>query len=247
LAYAQVEQTNFEGTEFRGVNFQGVDLKKAQMNGARIDIETYRKSAWSPECLLTLHQQGVIIDGFNMFPLDALNAIADNKEGLVLYFNTKLTFFDQFLVNGVIFGVLGRDTDCRVIDFKELNDAALVRLQASRISDLVCVAEALHKRVWEQQARAIRTEGTVGQTVNNQSAVQQQVNIQGPVSVNLTFPDAISDGIYKELSSLINLYLKRIDLREAGQINPSHTWNFPSSQEDVPDNQNTEEDEQKSK
>lgn len=75
-------------------------------------------------------------------------------EGLTLYFDTRLTPFDRFLVDGVIFAVLGRDTDCRVVEFEERGEMALVRLKARRRQDLEAVAEAFYRSVWAEQEKA---------------------------------------------------------------------------------------------
>jgi hypothetical protein len=74
--------------------------------------------------------------------------------GLTLYFSTRITPFDRFLVEAIIFGTLDRDTDCRVVEFQERGDTAIVRLQASNMEDLVKVADVLHGRIWEAQERA---------------------------------------------------------------------------------------------
>ncbi len=81
----------------------------------------------------------------------------DIVEGLTLYFNARLNPFDRFLVDGVVFGVLGRDTDCRVVLFEERGESAIVRLQAARREDLETVADALWDRVWEQVEKAQQT------------------------------------------------------------------------------------------
>jgi len=78
----------------------------------------------------------------------------DDDPGLTLYFNTRLTPFDQFLIPGVIFGVLGNDTDCRVAEYREEGEAAIVRLEAESREDLEAVADALWERVWEQHEKA---------------------------------------------------------------------------------------------
>ena len=73
------------------------------------------------------------------------------RQNLTLYFNQRLTPFDRYLVEGTIFGVLGKDTDCRMTDYHDHGDSAVVRLEAKNINDLIAIAEALWNRVWEQQ------------------------------------------------------------------------------------------------
>ena len=80
--------------------------------------------------------------------------LGEGRQGLTLYFNTRLTPFDRFLVDGVIFGVLGKETDCRVAQYEERGETAIIRLEAEKQEDLEAVANALWERVWEQQEKA---------------------------------------------------------------------------------------------
>ena len=86
--------------------------------------------------------------------------------GLTLYFSTRLSFFDRFMVEGVMFTVLGKDTTCRVVEFKEVgDDGAVVRLDGAPREELEAVAEALWNRIWEVEqesqlrALAVATQG----------------------------------------------------------------------------------------
>ena len=89
----------------------------------------------------------------------ALIRLSAEQEGLALYFSTRLTLFDRFLVNGVVFGVLGPDADLAV-EFRSIdNDNVVVRLSGAPPEDLEAVAEALWNRVWameqESELRAL--------------------------------------------------------------------------------------------
>jgi hypothetical protein len=91
---------------------------------------------------------------FHRPPVPTLRFLRSERaagEGLTLYFDTRLTSFDRFLLDGTIFGVLGKDTDCRVVQFEERGSTAVVRLSAGRRADLEAVAEALYLKVWEAQ------------------------------------------------------------------------------------------------
>lgn len=72
------------------------------------------------------------------------------REGLLLCFSTRLSAFDKLLVEGMVVGVLGRETDCYVAEYRVQGDTAIVRLCGSSRADLERVAEALYLRVWEQ-------------------------------------------------------------------------------------------------
>jgi hypothetical protein len=91
---------------------------------------------------------------FHGTPVPTLRLVRSGQpvsEGLTLYFDTRLTPFHRYLLDGTIFGVLGKDTDCRIVQFEERGTAAVVRLMASRRADLDAVAEALYLKVWEAQ------------------------------------------------------------------------------------------------
>ncbi|WP_437991033.1 TIR domain-containing protein [Sorangium sp. So ce145] len=80
----------------------------------------------------------------------AQERLAMEREGLLLCFSTRLSALDKLLVEGIIVGVLGRETDCYVAEYRVQGDTAIVRLCGSRRADLERVAEALYLRVWEQ-------------------------------------------------------------------------------------------------
>lgn len=80
----------------------------------------------------------------------AQQQLAMEREGLLLCFSTRLSALDKLLVEGMIVGVLGRETDCYVAEYRVRENTAIVRLCGSRRADLERVAEALFLKVWEQ-------------------------------------------------------------------------------------------------
>jgi hypothetical protein len=80
-------------------------------------------------------------------------ALIGTQEGLTLYFRTRLDRFDRVLVEGTIVGVLGKDTDCDIAEFRNGEDGAVVRLTARQRVDLEQVAEALYRKVWEEEQK----------------------------------------------------------------------------------------------
>jgi uncharacterized protein YjbI with pentapeptide repeats len=176
LCWATIAWTNLVGASLRGANLSGAELRDADLTdadltganvqGQKVDLRTYRNSRWTPEVLEELHRRGAEVVALDAFPDDVRAAILGEQDGLTLYFSTRLSFFDRFLVEGVVFAVLGRDTTCRVVEFKEVgDDGALVRLAGAPQADLEAVAEALWNRVWdiEEQSQlralAVATEG----------------------------------------------------------------------------------------
>ena len=146
---AQLLGAQFEGANLDGANLKGAILEKANLKGASLMGHPLRPvDIKSPSLTIGQFRQTVGLD------------LPHEHEGLTLYFNTRLTAFDRFLVDGVIFGVLGQDAGCHVVEFREQGDTAIVRLQAEQQEDLGAVADALYERVWEQQERAREEERT---------------------------------------------------------------------------------------
>jgi hypothetical protein len=171
LTGAHLQQAFIEGVNLNGAILREVDLGDCRgvpldLAGCEIDVATYRRSSWAPNRVLACHRAGAnLVDFPEAWPDDVVKLIIGTTGGLTLFFDTRITPFDRFLVDGVIFGVLGRDTDCHVAEFKEQAASAVVRLVARNPDDLVVVAEALYQRVWEAgertQERALARMGDV--------------------------------------------------------------------------------------
>lgn len=181
LTGANLQRCNLDNVELWRANLDDCDLRHATLRGADlgevvgfprsraesvINAHTYVASKWTLPRLAEWYVAGAIIESFDGFPPDVLHWFEGKTNGLTLYFSTRLSFFDRFLVEGVIFAVLGRDTSCRVVEFKEVSDnSALVRLAGAPQVDLERVAEALWNRVWDVEeqsqlrALAVATQG----------------------------------------------------------------------------------------
>lgn len=175
-----------------GADLSGAKLDDAELSGAYIDGQTVQRSGWTPDELMALHKRGISISDIDSFPEEVRAQLLGGQEGLTLYFSTRLVAWDRYLVDGMIFGVLGKDTDCQVAEFRSLKDrdAAVMRLVARRREDLELVAEALYQRAWEQEHK------------------QQTLLLKLD---DMTHGLAIRDG----LSALIGRHLERVELREA--------------------------------
>jgi len=160
LKDADLQVSDLSYSDFRRANLACADIRAAFFIEATVDEADFSDAAGA-ETVLSASQAAAAV-GID-FPLD--------RTGLTLFFNTRLSAFDRFLVDGVIFGVLGRDTACKVVEFKEEGDTAIVRLQAESQHDLVAVAEALHHRVWAQEVKARDREQTA--LVSQMNAVIQ--------------------------------------------------------------------------
>jgi uncharacterized protein YjbI with pentapeptide repeats len=149
LVGAQLDQACLEHADLGGADLRGASVQGAALRGARVDILTFLRSGWTADDLANLCDQGVEILGLETFPEPVQARILGEREGLTLYFSTRLTSFDKVLVDGVIVGVLGRDTRCH-FEYRVQGEAVLVRLFDAPREDLERVAEALHLRVSEQ-------------------------------------------------------------------------------------------------
>lgn len=150
LGGASLRGADVQGAYLEGAWLSGVDLTGANLQGATVDAETYHRSAWGPEDVAGWCERGGKVVAIERLPLDAVRAATGRIEGLTLYFRSALDPIDRLLVDGILLGVLGRDTDCRVADFAEEAGRALLRLTGSNPEDLISVANALHARLWER-------------------------------------------------------------------------------------------------
>ena len=114
--------------------FKDAVLTGANLFASRVTADTYIQSEWSPDYLKELVSRRLEVVDLNLFPVAVQDQFSDST-GLTMWFSTRLTPFDRFLVDGVIFGVLGRDTNCRVVEFREREGAATLRLMADDLKD----------------------------------------------------------------------------------------------------------------
>lgn len=169
---ADLSEANLSGTDLRGTDLRGTDLFRAKdIQRACVDPETYKRSKWSPKYLQDIQQLGVQILSINQFPEDAQDLLLGTREGLTLYFDRTLTALDHLVVQAVLTEELGPETDCRVVEFKEMGltklhaqhgdrsagadvliagPRARVRLMASCREHLLRIADRLYRCVWER-------------------------------------------------------------------------------------------------
>ncbi len=69
--------------------------------------------------------------------------------GLCMYFRA-MSGFDRFLVEGMVYAVLGRDTNVRLVEFEEREGAVLLRFDGGPAGDLEQLADVLWERAWSQ-------------------------------------------------------------------------------------------------
>jgi len=141
LTEANLEGADLQGADLRAANLQGAKLFDAVFAGSLLDHADFTNAS------------GVVGALTLQMTIDAGIKLPADHTGLTLFFSTRLSPVDRHLIDRVIYGVLGLETDCRVVEFKEKDDTAILRLQADSQQDLEDVAESLHLRVWEQEAK----------------------------------------------------------------------------------------------
>lgn len=75
LEGADIEGCHLSGATLRGCNLKNYKGFPYQVRDCIIDVETYRKSEWSPEILAKWHHAGAIILSLDKFPNNAIEAI----------------------------------------------------------------------------------------------------------------------------------------------------------------------------
>ena len=119
LNRADLSRVNLSGANLSGANLGGVKLvEPGPRTNCHVNLRTFQRSEWDVATLAEWYRADALIDDFVRFPEDMRRAILGEQDGLSLYFNTRLTPIDRFLVDGVIFGLLGKNTDCRVVEFR---------------------------------------------------------------------------------------------------------------------------------
>ncbi len=126
---------------------------------------------------------------------EGLSDPVDGQVGLTVYFNTRLSAMDRLLVEGTIVGVLGRDTDCHLAEYREDGDTAIVRLQAGSNDDLIAVADALWNRHWTRQQRARESlparVGSLLRLDSVEAALSELVSRTRRIELRQPTPDAV--------------------------------------------------------
>jgi uncharacterized protein YjbI with pentapeptide repeats len=165
LCGAVLIAADFTGASLRAANIEGADLSKSRLinvdlsavqglanrKESVLSATTVVKSGWTPVELSEWLKAGAKLghEEFAELPLDFQRAILGDRVGLSIVFDTRLTPFDRFLLDSVIFGILGPDTTCTVAEFRQDGSTATVRLVGQDHADLDLIAQLIHDRVWE--------------------------------------------------------------------------------------------------
>jgi uncharacterized protein YjbI with pentapeptide repeats len=191
LSGAHLDQACLEYADLCGADLRSATLRDAALRGARVDVHTFKNSGWTADELAGLCERGVDVLSLDDFPESVQVRLLGEKEGLTLYFSTRLNFFDKMLVEGALASVMGPDMRCG-LESRVQGEAVLVRLFDAPRADLERVAEALSLKVWEQ------------------AQIKQRALVRAPVIQ--------SDDLLKRLSDLVVRHLKRVELREAAPL-----------------------------
>lgn len=153
-----------QGANLLGADLTAVDLSDAVMDGTRIDAPpddvgaatncsidaaTYFASGWDSYTLAAWVDAGARLRDPENFPPEAVDFVKSRGEGLTLYFRAPLETFDRFLVDAVIFAVLGPDTLARAVEVVPLETRGFVRILAEANDELERIGEAFSHQVWD--------------------------------------------------------------------------------------------------
>ncbi len=165
LAEASLAVVELSDADFTGATFGRTDLTYSDLANATLADTTHRGAGPLDRAMLAATGKGLSgasverIEEVTHFLLDFgfheddIPWSIPTSQGLTLCFNTRLSAVDRFLVDGVLYGVLGLDTEVGVAEFRQEEDTAVVRLEGGSQEDLEAVADALWERVWEDIGR----------------------------------------------------------------------------------------------
>ena len=174
LTRAKLYQANLSQARMDSVDLTDADLSHANLNDARLcgvrgtpksctqatlTAKTYYRSEWNPAILTQWLRMGAIFPQMEFLRLhdDVQQAILRKREGLTLYFSRPLSRVDRFIIEGIIVGAqrpLGRETDCKVVEYVDQNKSSFVRLQATHPEDLTVIAKLLHEDLQQPRQQA---------------------------------------------------------------------------------------------
>jgi uncharacterized protein YjbI with pentapeptide repeats len=150
LREADLREAALDGADLRGASLLSAGGRPGRCQGARLDAETFSRSGWAPEELVAWQKAGATLEGFpDRWPQAVQDALLGPTEGLVFYLAVPITPFERYLLESLVFGALGPDTDCQIVSCQEVGGRGRVRLTAGDVLALVTVAEAFCARIWE--------------------------------------------------------------------------------------------------
>lgn len=150
LLSVDLAQADLTAADLREVHLPYLRSLPAVVRDCKLDAATYQ-SGLALSTLLRWHQMGAVITDIEAFPAEAQRALRSVGKGLTLYFGSRMSNVDRFLVDGVIasFTETVPTSDCRLVEYLEMGETTRVRLDASDAEHLCTIAEALHQRIWE--------------------------------------------------------------------------------------------------
>jgi uncharacterized protein YjbI with pentapeptide repeats len=176
LTGANVSRARLRDATLRGANLERADLSAADLTGADLRATTLRgtklecarlnkETAFSADTnLLIANWKTLFVDDTAYRRTDVESrkvrlpvGHTPDTTGLTLYFNTKATPLDRYLVEGVIVGVLGRGTTCDILELRQGEDFAVLRIGRASQEALDRVADALWHKVWEDVDRQVES------------------------------------------------------------------------------------------
>lgn len=173
LAGASLIGARLDRADLTGAALAGADLSDCSLVGARldapadgvatatrcrIDAATYIRSDWDPYTLAAWIDAGAIIVDPDHLPQAAHDHLATRGEGLTLYLNSPLEPFDRFVVDALIFGVLGTASTARTVEVVALETRGIIRILDDLQANLAALGDVIDRGGWQDPgAMAIET------------------------------------------------------------------------------------------
>lgn len=164
---ATLDEANLDGVDFHMAQIEGASLARCTghpetVEGLQFDLETYKRSEWTPTDVEELCRHGARPVGLNAFPAEVQEAVFV-RDGLTFFLSTRLLPWDQTMLHAFACSVLGTDTDVRVAEYTETVEGCRVRLTGANPDDLIKLAEYISQVAWRsEQKHALQTTGLLG-------------------------------------------------------------------------------------
>jgi len=160
LRDAKLSGANLERCDLLEADLANADLTNASLGSAFVDTRTFKHSKWSEDDVISAWNLGIEIRKIYLLSEQMRIRLLSRQEGLTLVLDAHLLPSDRFLLDILSLATAGTESDCRIEEFRNFSDrkGALVRFVASKRHDLERVADAIIRRIWEQDTDSQKSE-----------------------------------------------------------------------------------------
>jgi uncharacterized protein YjbI with pentapeptide repeats len=158
LIGARLDRADLSGADLHGADLSETSLRRTNIRfpaddlanavGCKIDFDTYQRSGWDTAALAPWFDAGAVLVDRHRFPRDVIELFESQGEGLTLFLRSSLEPFDRFIIDALIFSVLGPGTLCRAVEVLPLDNRGFFRLLGPDSNELRRVGQAISARFW---------------------------------------------------------------------------------------------------